>query len=1595
MTIPTATPKYGYKFKQWVATSPAVIASGSTSATAGKVKATGTGGKVTAKFEPVTDLNLYVAGRFHVKDSNGNWVNSFDSGDWSNTGDDNIKFTYDSGTKYKLETNASIAELSENISNIEPYFFIYDKTNSKAWHPTASKHLNDSTTTASLTTNTDTYNVRFESTSTDSPVTLYFDVVTKELSYEVPNYYTITCNSATGGTVTSNVAKQKEGQTVTLTLTASSGYNIGSVTVKDASNNTVSVSGTGNTRTFTMPASNVTVTATFTEIKRTVKVYKRYTKQDGTTTTESTATQTITNVGVATTATVNAAATVANYTFSTFTVPSTVTVKTGSASNASSFTITATANATIYIDYTETLYTLTLVNQDSHGNIKKDGTGSALPSIQVGNVTGVTLVATPNSGYEFNGWTKSSDSVTIGSTSSASTTFKTSANATVTANYKATAYSITASVSPSVGATVSITDASGNPKSGGTIGDKFRVVVNLNAGYAVDTITGAPGTGTVETNTASKYEIEYTLGAANVNLTVNLKAATPTLSNIQVKNNTFSFASVSNNGTVNIYYKQPVEAKAKTDSFSTLRYSIEDDALIEVDNETGTSNVAVSLEPKSTDKPTTEDGTVLYTLIITATNAPAGVTAETKSVTVNINIGYNDAQKVFFRFEKLFNRCIREDASNNPYYKNGAPIAAYNAAYNTAQTNINAGYPNFDANEAKKTEITNQYNAFKTAYDSLMTFANKTTVYVLTKYQNTAANPVYMNAVSNGTQADWQHFLMYDYGSDEVSSNNYKMQFAGTFQKSGNRYLYSFTYTGHIKFTIWRGSSATDVTMNNTDKLTGTVAGATAFTKYYVNVYNTNVNSTAVTSCTEYVDFDHTTTNTQKVLLEIGDVKTANQIKALFGFAPSGSLITAPVIATTNTAFSISGPNGSPEAVTYEYVNTSSPNYTTSAFTANKQGKYTVSYTTRFGTDAAGNDIIRTKTAILYVAYDDVTIYVDMNGNIGNPVLNFKYYVDSDEKPTASTTAKEAYLPYEMDLVTGSESIYRYTIKLSKLKKDYEISFGTNNPINVSYITVENNKIGSTSGGFNIGIDARTTGEVWLLADSTQMKTFDIISYGSSANTFVAAQLQTGSTANTLASAMQHISGTGIISDDEDTVYRAHYASLYTLDTQTKPIYHFKSVQRVSAKQEITVGGNTYYFDRWVKFTTPANGLDINNGVLTMPAYSEAGSSVDLNFTDTPSYAEGTADATYVALYKLVSSGSDTVRVEITYEFQDYNTEDGNFVYDENKETVNASYTKTVKIPIGANETYHTYAEVAAAANLIARQSMPSVQSRYFDYSYSTESEAVNKSTEADVNQNKLVLTATLDHTAHKYYIVVLNSSGNPVGEPLQGYYQQSVTLTSGSSVTWKDGANQVLATGTSYTARYVASGFESNGTTNDCQIIRQAAASGSTAHTSVIENSFTEVYYENDTKMLRHNFYIIDYCESTEGKFLGGGVLFATAENGNYRQTTAGTVLASPTSRSNFIKGILGTDSSTEYKAQTINNVGFRYKPYNSKEDVFRYSDEMQAYLTVYEGTNINSPNYENQTLRVYSFMVYDNNGIMVVSSSANYAEVNRYVAG
>ena len=103
---------------------------------------------------------------------------------------------------------------------------------------------------------------------------LCFTACQTEIPSSEPTYYTVTVSSSIEhGKVTADKSSAEAGATVKLTATADSGYELESYSVKDASANAITVT----EGTFTMPKSNVTVSASFKETAATPQKTAMYT----------------------------------------------------------------------------------------------------------------------------------------------------------------------------------------------------------------------------------------------------------------------------------------------------------------------------------------------------------------------------------------------------------------------------------------------------------------------------------------------------------------------------------------------------------------------------------------------------------------------------------------------------------------------------------------------------------------------------------------------------------------------------------------------------------------------------------------------------------------------------------------------------------------------------------------------------------------------------------------------------------------------------------------------------------------------------------------------------------------------------------------------------------------------------------------------------------------------------------------------------------------------------------------------------------------------------------------------------------------------
>ena len=896
------------------------------------------------------------------------------------------------------------------------------------------------------------------------------------------------------------------------------------------------------------------------------------------------------------------------------------------------------------------------------------------------------------------------------------------------------------------------------------------------------------------------------------------------------------------------------------------------------------------------------------------------------------------------------------------------------------------------------------------------------------------------------------------------SAEDYLMKKEGV--TNNGKHLYSFTYKGFCSFIIYYASGNTVLNDDNTSKLTDDVklndtadSNANkaykevdgiyryAYGKYYLDIKDVTTSESAGASVSNVKVFEDFTGNS----IHINGI--TNDLFSLCDEEDEGhSLdnITGRLnISYTNSSLAMSAPNGSAQTVNYtSYTITgpvNRPGVVSSPVTVdsthnwkpNEPGKYEVVPHASLGTPDDSPTACFTADApilYLYVAYDDIEIYADMNGNVGTPTIHFTYM---DTKGTASEEDdEEADLPYEFNLVTGSESIYSCTINVPILYKNYgldlinhtEVINGqTYYGIQIDRVSVDSVDISNS--GFFLDKEAARTGTIWLKADSTHMKSFNKIAYGSSTRTFKAV-FRDGNNDDDVDNTFAEVTGTGIITDDlvgESYQYTSYYAA-----KDPTANYDFSYVLKAKAETEIVRNventPNYYYFDHWettktfrgngvaYRFTLSdsqdvsilsvkvgesltndftyyeATGEIVFNFVPSLNSNIEvvckSNSGSDINILSAPDY-DTDANITYVAVYTL------TKVLEITYKFNDYNTDDGNYIYDPSKPLKDATYTKTVKW------------DGTTAPEDVAQTSCPSIKSNYFDYYFSG-------ATQGNTQNNKTYVTVTMTNTPHKYKIVYR-------GNEEFGYYQQTHTYTTTiSNPVWyiesdNDPDHQngqinqpddesddiVIGTGSSYTARfgmYQGDGeITENGTKYkfDFYTIYVKSVDGTNQPVSSIIPAHQEIFYENDTEKARHNFYIID--TTAYGSLVGGGVVYATANgtNGDYRQQSARDTLGTGDTDDivAYINGILGGNYNKEYAAQTINNIGFRYLPYENGKDVFRYSDVINAYIYTFAGTNTNSSSLGTQTLRVFSYFIYDDDGTKNVVVSSIYAEVSRYI--
>ncbi|MBQ7503945.1 MAG: hypothetical protein IJT79_01320 [Ruminococcus sp.] len=1144
-----------------------------------------------------------------------------------------------------------------------------------------------------------------------------------------------------------------------------------------------------------------------------------------------------------------------------------------------------------------------------------------------------------------------------------------------------------------------------------TVEDRIKpyVTTNSEAGYKLNSIQLRVKD---TTNVISGYSnltnnTNYGMPANNVTVYAEFGAITPSISTIN------STAVSSNAFSVDVYAGQDVTFTPATgasyESSVTYAKGGTNQSLVTVSNKVFTFDTPLNIGNSAS-------STASYTFTITPTNTPeSGISATGSAVTVTVNVTYSDTQKAYWNLKNTYDtyEVPGTDIEANDV-RTAGNYSTYSSNYSSAQTAVNAGIPAYNATTYNYTTLLSNLT---TSHTAVMANLKENTVYALVNSSYTSNVKIYVFDNSN-TSHNKSVRSLFSTSATAVgsSTNEYKMTKEGT--TNNNKVLYSFTFTGKCDFIIYYASGSNTMGNSDSNKLTGDIElcsdstnsvafkqddGTTAasnyqyrsstdsntYPGYYVDIKNISVGSKATTTSAVklFDDFDssditYTALTGDEDLISSGEEysaydpdHTATSLRHLLKISYTGSSLAKPAASggsaqTVAETYRIIPPGGTVSDAIYVSGN--------NKWKPTVPGRYTIKLTeaslgelNENNDDPTVNfDVALNHNFYLYVAYDEIEVYADMNGNVGTPTIHLTYLDTSNNNA-------ETDLPLEFDMVTGSESIYSRAITLSTLKEKYNLDLIGSGTLTISKISIDSEEVNNST--FTIDTTAARTGTLWLKADSTNMKTFNKIAYGSSTRTFKAV-LRDGSTDTAFDNSFADVRGTGIINDalnGSSYEYTVFYAA-----KDTTANYDFSYNVKAKAEHDITSDDTHYYFDHW-----ELDG-DANHATV------DVSSGADINLLTAPDYDDG--DITYTAVYKPVSAKA---RVEITYNFEDFDTSDGNYEYDASKTTKDETYVKTVKLGEGALSSYSTASSSNASA--IASAVAPVIKSNYFDYTYSTATYNTYDST-----TNKYKINASFTKSPHSYKVVVKYGTNNATTAVVNGYYQQAATLqastygiTSGNYY-WcimEGSTERVLAANQNYIARYVTS----NDVNNSVQTIylKSGTASAATTPNSAIMYSYSVTYYDDDTQKAQHNFYIIDALTSSSGTLVGGGVIYATATNttangGTYRQTAAGTHLADDTSRKAYINDILNGTYDKEYKAQTINNVGFRYLPYEKGTDVFRYSDEMGAYIYTFSGTNTNNSSLGTQTLIVFSYFVYKNGSTYTTVVSSTYAECTRYVS-
>ena len=313
--------------------------------------------------------------------------------------------------------------------------------------------------------------------------------------------YAITITPAENGTITADKETANMGETVTLTVTPNEGYELDQLTVINGTTQVAVEITTEGKYTFTMPAGNVKVYATFKAIDYTITIEP---SENGT----ITADKTTANIGETVTLTITPNE---GYELDQLIVMNGTTQVDVTITTDGKYTFVMPAgNVEISATFKMTDYAITIMPAEN-GTVTADK-----QTAHIGET--VTLTITPNEGYEFDQLTvmNGTTQVAVEITTEGKYTFVMPAgNVVISTLFKMVDYAIT--IMPAENGTVTADKATAN------MGETVTLTITPNEGYEFDQLTVMNGTTQVAVTPAEDGKYTFVMPAGNVEISATFK----------------------------------------------------------------------------------------------------------------------------------------------------------------------------------------------------------------------------------------------------------------------------------------------------------------------------------------------------------------------------------------------------------------------------------------------------------------------------------------------------------------------------------------------------------------------------------------------------------------------------------------------------------------------------------------------------------------------------------------------------------------------------------------------------------------------------------------------------------------------------------------------------------------------------------------------------------------------------------------------------------------------------------------------------------------------------------------------------------------